>query len=505
MSIIGCVIIFLGVIISAFPFIANLYIGLGVFLGTGGCICAISGVLEINKRVSESNRGLAHGFSLAGNTVGGLLLPTLIAVLVDSYGYTGALILLSAIVLHIIPASLFFSNTKIQPPVKDSQADTDSDDKKKKNQVFRNPRLWFCFFGMASTTIGYTNFGLYLPLHLHSTLGWSKPHSAGMISVFAVGDMLGRLTGPALSDKFPPRWPWYCSGLAAAGTFMLLIPLTSTTPTTGAIVLAAGLSSGIFVGVYPALLSDELGSDNLSVTYPLSMTVSGFLNLAGPPILAVISSLLTTSHVMVILGVSLIIGSLPLAISSVVATHRHRMLKKAKVLDGELDDLGREKMKTDDNLNPLPDLTNVTSLDASDHGRKEPISAPVRRETARNLSAVRKISYEEVQHGIFAQLITQQNCMKETDQFLTEPNLGNNQISEDQDSEIFSQVTEPFSQTEEPVMDHRTESSPIKSLQMIETKIKLNFEQVNKKERERIFSYFSSISGTARRSGDTSD
>merc|ERR1712020_401004 len=96
--------------------------------------------------------------------------------------------------------------------------------------------------------------------------------------------MLGRLTGPALSDKFPPRWPWYCSGLAAAGTFMLLIPLTSTTPVTGAITLAAGLS--------PALLSDELGSDNLSLTYPLSMTVSGFLNLAGPPILAVISSLL---------------------------------------------------------------------------------------------------------------------------------------------------------------------------------------------------------------------
>merc|ERR1712020_365766 len=104
--------------------------------------------------------------------------------------------------------------------------------------------------------------------------------------------MLGRLTGPALSDKFPPRWPWYCSGLAAAGTFMLLIPLTSTTPVTGAITLAAGLSAGIMVGVYPALLSDELGSDNLSLTYPLSMTVSGFLNLAGPPILAVISSLL---------------------------------------------------------------------------------------------------------------------------------------------------------------------------------------------------------------------
>ena len=476
MSIIGCVIIFLGVIISAFPFIANLYIGLGVFLGTGGCICAISGVLEINKRVSQSNRGLAHGFSLAGNTVGGLLLPTLIAVMVDSYGYTGALILLSAVVLHIIPASLFFSNTKIQPPVKDSQADTDSDEKK--TQVFRNPRLWFCFFGMASTTIGYTNFGLYLPLHLHSTLGWSKPHSAGMISVFAVGDMLGRLTGPALSDKFPPRWPWYCSGLAAAGTFMLLIPLTSTTPVTGAVTLAAGLSSGIMVGVYPALLSDDLGSDNLSLTYPLSMTVSGFLNLAGPPILAVISSLLTTSHVMVILGVSLIIGSLPLAVSSVVALHRHRLNKKVKVLDTELAEEEKEKKRSEDNLTPLPDLTNFTSL-AADHGIKEQISTPVRRENAR------KISFEEVQHGIFAQLMTLERNMKETEEFLSEDNLTNTPMVGD--SVVFSQVAEAFSLTEEPVMDHK--SIPTSFSREIETKAKIDSEQVEKNHIRNILTF----------------
>ena len=102
MSIAGCVIIVLGVIISAFPFLPNLYIGLGVFLGTGGCLCAISGVLEINKRFTGSSRGLAHGFSLAGNTVGGLVLPALIAVMMDRYGYTGALLLLSAVILNII-------------------------------------------------------------------------------------------------------------------------------------------------------------------------------------------------------------------------------------------------------------------------------------------------------------------------------------------------------------------------------------------------------------------
>ena len=312
MSIAGCVIIVLGVIISAFPFLPNLYIGLGVFLGTGGCLCAISGVLEINKRFTGSSRGLAHGFSLAGNTVGGLVLPALIAVMMDRYGYTGALLLLSAVILNIIPASLLYTNTKLRPVISDGQPSSSESGK----EVFRNSRLWFCIFSMASTTVGYTNFGLYLPLHLHSSLGWSKPLSAGCISVFAVGDLLGRLTGPALSDRFPPRWPWYCAGLAGAGTFILVVPVTSSMATVGALTLAAGLCSGLMVGVYPALLSDELGPDNLSVTYPLSQTVAGVLNLAGPPILGLIAQLLTTSHVMILLGASLIMGSVPLALSS---------------------------------------------------------------------------------------------------------------------------------------------------------------------------------------------
>ena len=170
MSIAGCVIIVLGVIISAFPFLPNLYIGLGVFLGTGGCLCAISGVLEINKRFTGSSRGLAHGFSLAGNTVGGLVLPALIAVMMDRYGYTGALLLLSAVILNIIPASLLYTNTKLRPVISDGQPSSSESGK----EVFRNSRLWFCIFSMASTTVGYTNFGLYLPLHLHST--YKFPH-----------------------------------------------------------------------------------------------------------------------------------------------------------------------------------------------------------------------------------------------------------------------------------------------------------------------------------------
>jgi len=316
MAALGGIVIVLGVLLSAFPHLPNLYLGLGVALGTGGCMCSITGVLEINKQFTGSSRGLAHGFSLAGNTVGGLVLPGLIALLMEGWGYKGALLILAGILLHIIPVSLFYSSRK------DSQVVNTAESKSENKKVFKNPRLWFCIFSMASTTVGYTNFGLYLPLHLHTYLGFTKTVSASYISIFALGDLSGRLTGPALSDKFSPRWMWYCGGLIGAGSAMLCISICVDGFIIGGLTLLAGLFSGVMVGVYPALLSDELGAENLSITYPLSQTMAGLLNLAGPPLLGMLATVLETSYVMLVLGVSLIVGSLPLAVASIVMHFR---------------------------------------------------------------------------------------------------------------------------------------------------------------------------------------
>jgi hypothetical protein len=50
--------------------------------------------------------------------------------------------------------------------------------------------------------------------------------------------------------------------------------------------VVVGLGSGVMVGVYPSLLSDELGAEQLGRTYPVSLTLAGLINLAGPPALA---------------------------------------------------------------------------------------------------------------------------------------------------------------------------------------------------------------------------
>ena len=192
MFLLCCFIIILGTTISVWTHLVNLYLGLVLCLGTGGCVCAITGVLQINKLFSGSGRGMPHGFSLAGNTVGGLVLPGLIAVTVDKYGYSGAMLLLSALILNIIPASLFYSSDK---NVLASSSSSDSRKNNWRKNIYSNPRLWFCIFSMASTTVGYTNFGLYLPLQLHLTLGLSNTVAASFISVFAVGDLVGRLSG----------------------------------------------------------------------------------------------------------------------------------------------------------------------------------------------------------------------------------------------------------------------------------------------------------------------
>ena len=322
MSLLGCVLIVSGVLLSAWPLLHNLYIGLGFLLGTGGCVCAITGVLQINRQFTGSNRGLAHGFSLAGNTLGGLLLPGLIAVLTHSYSYSGAMVILAALILNIVPVSLVFSSRVVRTNPDTETSDNNNTEDQATKSIYRNPRLWFCIFSMASTTVGYTNFGLYLPLHLHNTLGLSTGVAASFISVFSVGDLLGRVSGPALSDRLAPRWAWYCGGLAGAGLAMVLVSLATAAVTVGGLTLAAGLCSGVMVGVYPALLADELGPDNLSLTYPLSQTLAGLLNLGGPPLLGLLASLVSTQVVMVVLGASLILGSVPLTVSSLVRCRR---------------------------------------------------------------------------------------------------------------------------------------------------------------------------------------
>jgi len=55
-----------------------------------------------------SRLGTAHGLSLAGSTAGGLLVPVLVAYLIFTWGYRGAVLLQAAILLHTIPASLFY-------------------------------------------------------------------------------------------------------------------------------------------------------------------------------------------------------------------------------------------------------------------------------------------------------------------------------------------------------------------------------------------------------------
>ena len=91
-----------------------LYLGLGGALGTGGCLASITGVLEINKRFTGTRRGMAHGWSLAGNTLGGLLLPGSMALLFENWGRSGALAIHSAILLNTLPAALFYSGQVVK-------------------------------------------------------------------------------------------------------------------------------------------------------------------------------------------------------------------------------------------------------------------------------------------------------------------------------------------------------------------------------------------------------
>jgi MFS family permease len=70
------------------------------------CNKIFSDMFVSDRKFKTKNLGLAHGLSLAGNTLGGLIIPVVFAYLLDSWGYSGALLLSAAILLHTVPASL---------------------------------------------------------------------------------------------------------------------------------------------------------------------------------------------------------------------------------------------------------------------------------------------------------------------------------------------------------------------------------------------------------------
>ncbi|KAL5012258.1 hypothetical protein ScPMuIL_010809 [Solemya velum] len=98
---VGGVVCVVSMLVSAFtPNMAFLYFSYGVVGGFGSSLSYTPGLVVVGMYFKK-RRGLAVGLSSSGAGVGAFVVPPVIEILFDYYGFTGAFILLGSLIIHL--------------------------------------------------------------------------------------------------------------------------------------------------------------------------------------------------------------------------------------------------------------------------------------------------------------------------------------------------------------------------------------------------------------------
>ena len=171
-------------------------------------------VTAIQTCFSEK-RGFANGIAMMGTSVAIFMWPPVTQLLVDQYGWRGAMLLISGSILHGLPIALMYPNIgKIKRP----QNRPNSDDHGQNNDVKPSIKLrgwcsdssaftiWknfgfilhiVCCFGL--TCSDYTIF-TFIPARALS-IGIDKYRAAFLISIYGITNSIGRVFVSLIVDK----------------------------------------------------------------------------------------------------------------------------------------------------------------------------------------------------------------------------------------------------------------------------------------------------------------
>ena len=249
--------------------------GIGVLSGVGIAFCYISALISPVKWFPKK-KGLITGVAAAGFGGGAIILSNIVELLlvkkVDVLEIFADIGLVYGVIILI---SLFFlSSPKIEE---------NSEKVSEKNilVLFKDRTLLGLFFGMfAGTFAGLLVVGNLKPMGLSS--GVSETMATLGISLFALGNMLGRILWGYVSDKLKDK-----TAIILSLALLTISTLTLSIVTWHGVLfliisLAIGLCFGANFVLYAKAVSHMYGANNLGLIYPYIFLAYGFAGLTGP-------------------------------------------------------------------------------------------------------------------------------------------------------------------------------------------------------------------------------
>ncbi len=277
-------------------------IGIGIISGIGigaGYVCP----LTVGMKWFPDHKGLVTGVAVAGFGGGATVLSFFIRFFIKNLGYNVLQVfgLVGLIFGGIaIIASLFLSE-----PDKDTTSDADQLQKNFRinSCIFSRPFVLFCISMFAGTFAGLLTIGNLKPLLLHSGLA-GKTATLG-ISIFAIGNAIGRIAWGQIHDKLGVRCTIVLS-LSCLALSTLLLAFNLPAIVLLITVAVIGASFGACFVVYASSIVRIYGTHAFPCLYPICFLWYGLAGILGPTIGGKIADVTGSFNIGIFLSASIV-------------------------------------------------------------------------------------------------------------------------------------------------------------------------------------------------------
>ncbi|XP_060069838.1 monocarboxylate transporter 12-like [Ylistrum balloti] len=260
----GGLLVSIGYFISAFvPRMEWMFLTIGVICGFGsGLAFAPCGTIVSFYFVKR--RALANGIMVSGSGLSSFVFPYLYQYCIDTFSVTGAMIIISGVILHMCvagallrqPLELTDNHTPFdQSTVDEKQGHKETRTTEKTCNVYlkllRNTRLTMFIMVFTINILAYAANFVAFPAHMQS-LGFHENEVALAFSMIGAAEVLTRaLFGWFADKKYISNSVIMIFSGVASGTAAILLPCFKTFP----VMVAYGLAVGIFPGAFWSLMA----------------------------------------------------------------------------------------------------------------------------------------------------------------------------------------------------------------------------------------------------------